>query len=180
MKIPKWLKIGNFWLGPLRDLLSKMFRPPQLVEMGSIPTCPMGWSWILSAPRGQRGQNGMKWGQIGSNYGQNWNSIWQISHNCDISYCSEVIQTLSDTFILTFSPKTRFIRNRDQCFTQISVFPRKYIYTKSWQLKIRKLWQYSWNRAPRVQILRILKPQEKWQKWKFTIHCISKDLLQQL
>ena len=92
-----WLKIANFGLGAVTDLLSKMFRPAQLVEMGSIPTCPMGWSSILSAPRGQMGQNGMKYGQIGSNDGQNWNSIWQISDNCDISYCSEVIYTLSGT-----------------------------------------------------------------------------------
>ena len=35
-----------------------MFRPVRLVEMGSIPHGPMGWSWILSAPRGQSGQNG--------------------------------------------------------------------------------------------------------------------------
>ena len=61
-----WLKIANFGLGAVTDLLSKMFRPAQLVEMGSIPTCPMGWSSILSAPRGQRGQNGSNWGKIGS------------------------------------------------------------------------------------------------------------------
>ena len=71
MKNPKWLKIANFGLVIAKDLISKKARPAILVEMGSIPTCPMGWSWILSAPRGQRGQNGMKWGQIGSNYGQN-------------------------------------------------------------------------------------------------------------
>ena len=71
MKNPKWLKIANFGLVIAKDLISKKARPAILVEMGSIPTCPMGWSSILSAPRGQKGQNGMKYGQIGSNYSQN-------------------------------------------------------------------------------------------------------------
>ena len=62
-----WLKIANFGLGAVTDLLSKMFRPAQLVEMGSIPTCPMGWTSILSAPRGQMGLIGVKNGLIGSN-----------------------------------------------------------------------------------------------------------------
>ena len=54
---PKF-KMADFGLGAGRDLLSKMAWPVQLVEMGTIPHCPMGWGWILGAPRGQRGQNG--------------------------------------------------------------------------------------------------------------------------